>query len=68
MLPFQPYRQRPAGQHPQRAHSEPSLPSWPTWAQWAQTLAPNLTHLEASDARGPGRALRAQSPLKSEGR
>lgn len=42
--------------------------SWPTWAHWAQTLAPSLTHLEASDAWGPGRALRAQRPLKSEGR
>lgn len=49
MLPFWPYRQEePAGHRG---------PSQPPRAHWVQTLAPNLTHLEASDTRGPGGAL-----------
>lgn len=32
------------------------------------SLAPNLTYLEATDARGPRGALWAQSPLKDRGR
>lgn len=47
---------------------EPSVDSPQAWLAHLGSLAPNLTHLEATDARGPGGALRAQCPLKDRGR
>lgn len=66
MLPFWPCEldKIPISQHPEEFRQDYSS-SQPTRTQWFK-LYSNFTHLEATDARSPRRALWAKGPLKDQ--